>query len=72
MKAEEAKKPIDNVTVTLLDMALRMCGIEINPKILDKVIDLVELIEDKGEDVSMKDVCALMASWRQAEKLNNQ
>jgi uncharacterized protein YnzC (UPF0291/DUF896 family) len=57
------RQPIDLVTVKNLDMALRMCKIEISETILDKVIDLVELIENKGDDVTIKDICELQAEW---------
>lgn len=61
-------KPIDKVTTTNLDIALRMCGIELHKTIIDKVIDLVELIEDKGEDVSIKDISKLQAEWIEHNK----
>ena len=32
---------IDKVTTTNLDIALRMCNIQINKSIVDKIIDLV-------------------------------
>jgi uncharacterized protein YnzC (UPF0291/DUF896 family) len=64
MNKEKTQKSIDRVTVTNLDIALRMCHIEINKSILDKVIDLVELIEEKGQDVSIQDICELEASWK--------
>jgi len=54
---------IDKVTVTNLDIALRMCNIQIHKSIVDKIIDLVELIEDKGDDVSIRDICELQGSW---------
>ena len=54
---------IDKVTTTNLDIALRMCNIQIHKSIVDKIIDLVELIEDKGDDVSIKDICELQGSW---------
>ena len=54
---------IDKVTVKNLDIALRMCNIQIHESIVDKIIDLVELIEDKGDDVSIKDVCELQGGW---------
>jgi hypothetical protein len=56
-------KAIDKVTVTNLDIALRMCKIQVCPDLLDKIIDLVELIEEKGDDVTIKDICALQALW---------
>jgi hypothetical protein len=54
---------IEKVTTTNLDIALRMCNIQINKSIIDKIIDLVELIEDKGDDASIKDICELQGSW---------
>ena len=32
-------------------------------KTLGKVIDLVRLIEEKGDNVSIKDGCTLQAKW---------
>jgi len=55
---------IDNVTVTNLDIALRMCKIQIAPEILDRIIDLVELIEVKSDDVSIKDIISLQEEWK--------
>ena len=71
MTQTELEKQIDKVTVTNLDIALRMCGIEINKSILDKIIDLVELIESKGDDVTIKDICSLKSNWDQLSKLQN-
>jgi hypothetical protein len=50
---------INKVTVTNLDIALRMCGIEISKSIIDKIIDLVELLEEKGDLVTIEDICKL-------------
>lgn len=58
------EKPIDKVTVVNLDAALRMVGITFDHKTIDKIIDLVELIEEKGDDVSIKDIITLQAGWR--------
>jgi hypothetical protein len=49
--------------VTNLDLALRMVGISFDKKTIGKIIDLVELIEDKGGLVSIKDVCELQSGW---------
>lgn len=66
MKAKNKKiqlKPIDKVTITNLDIALRMCGMQLDRDLIDKIIDLVELIEDKGDDTSIKDICHLKTEW---------
>ena len=66
------KRPIDNVTVDNLDIALRMCQIQIDKSILDRIIDLVELIEEKGDEISIADVCKLQEEWKQTLKNTNQ
>ena len=60
-KVEE--KPIDKVTTTMLDCALRMCGYNIEPKVLDNIMDVVELLEEKGGQTSIEDICVLQAQW---------
>lgn len=54
---------IDNVTVTNLDLALRMVGITFDKRTIDRIIDLVELIESKGYETSIMDICQLQADW---------
>jgi len=43
-----ANKPIDRVTTELLDVALMAVGIKLDLPTIDKVLDVVELLEDKG------------------------
>ena len=57
------KRRIDKVTTDMLDMVFRMVGIDCDIDTVDKIIDLVELIEDKGGDTSLKDVVELQALW---------
>lgn len=64
-------KPIDEVTVRLLDMSLRLCDIQINEKILDKIIDLVELIEDRGDKIDVEDICKLKEIWKNGKDKTN-
>ncbi len=54
---------IDKVTTTNLDLALRMVGISFDLGTIDKIIDLVELIESKGDDTSIMDICKLQSEW---------
>ena len=58
-------KSIDKVTPTNLDIALRIVGIQISKDLLDNIIDLVELIEDKGGEATLKDVLKLQSKWTQ-------
>lgn len=67
-KADIKSDLIDNVTVSNLDAALRICKIQISPELLDKIIGLVELIEVKGDDVSIRDIVSLQNEWKQTVK----
>lgn len=62
-KGDVSSRLIDKVTTTNLDIALRMCGYQLDKTLIDRIIDLVELIEDKGDDASIRDVCKLQAEW---------
>ncbi len=62
-KRKREIKPIDKVTVTNLDLALRTANIDVSKHILDKAIDLVELLEEKGDDTSIRDICKLQSEW---------
>ncbi len=62
-KAHVSSRLIDKVTVTNLDIALRVCNIQLDKKLTDKIIDLIELIEKKGDDASIKDILQLQTVW---------
>jgi len=62
-KGDVSSRLIDKVNTTNLDIALRMCGYQLDKSLIDRIIDLVELIEDKGDDASIRDVCKLQAEW---------
>jgi len=51
-------------TPELLDAALRMVGITISFDTIEKIIDLTTLIEEKGNDVTMKDILNLKKEWK--------
>jgi hypothetical protein len=61
--SKNKKRRIDKVTTDRLDIALRMVGIQLNIELVDRIIDIVELIEDKGGNTSLKDVSKLQAEW---------
>lgn len=65
----KTEKPINKVTVTNLDIALRMCNIQLNKSIIDKILDLVELIEERGDAVTIADVCRLQAAWGKLDQI---
>jgi len=57
-------KPIDKVTVERLSIALRCQGIDIPDKILDQIIDTVELLEDKGGLATIDDFSNIMLDYK--------
>jgi hypothetical protein len=56
-------KSIDNVTTDILDIVLKMSGYTLDYTLIDNIIDLVELIEEKGDEVSIKDIKNLQKLW---------
>jgi len=62
-KGDVSSRLIDKVTTTNLDIALRMVGYQLDMTLIDRIIDLVELIEDKGDDASIEDICKLQSEW---------
>lgn len=50
------EKPIDKVTTDRLGVVLTMCGIDLTDKELDLIIDAVELVENKGGNVTIDDI----------------
>jgi hypothetical protein len=62
-KTQPKQKPIDKVTTSLLSMVLKSVDIYLPSDLLDKIIDAVELLEQKGENVSLKDIAKLESEW---------
>jgi len=62
------KEGINKVTTNNLSAVLRMCEIHVSLDTLDKIIDLVELIEEKGDDISMKNIFELQEIWKEHNK----
>lgn len=63
-KTKKRDRLIDRVTTERLDMVLQMTAISIPYHIVDKIIDLVELLEDKGGKVNVNDICELQSEWK--------
>jgi len=61
---QDGTAPIDKVTIQNLGVALRMVGITFDDNTIDQIIDLVELIETKGDDVSIRDIGKLQNEWK--------
>ena len=53
---QSAEKPIDNVTIKNLGAALRVCNVDLDDKTLDLIIEIVEMIEEKGDDLSIIEI----------------
>jgi len=57
------KTKIDKVTTDRLDTVLKMLDINLPLGLLDNIIDVVELIEQRGGKVSLDDVSYLRDEW---------
>lgn len=55
---------INKVTKTNLDISLRMCGYQLDKNVIDIIVDLVELIEEKGDAISIRDVRKLRSFFK--------
>lgn len=62
--------PIDNVTTERLNIALKILGISLDYCLIDKIIDLVELIENKGGNTNIDDIINLQEEWGRYLKYN--
>ena len=54
----------NRLTIDELHVGLRMCNIDIHKSILDKLIDVCELIMDKSGDATISDVEELKLKWK--------
>ena len=59
------------VTPELLDIALRLIGIRINIEKLDKIIDIIEVMKENGENTSLNHIAKLEKEWLDKEMLSN-
>ena len=62
---------LDKVTVVNLDIALRICNIHLHKTLIDRIIDLTELIGEKGDDTTIKDICKLQSEWLKTNPFRN-
>ena len=54
---------IDNVTTDNLEAALKVCGINIDFDEIDKIIDVVELLEQTGDFFTYRNLKNLQDEW---------
>lgn len=50
-------------TPEVIGLSFRMAGIQTDPKNIPKIIDIFYLIEEKGGEADLHDMCRLIASW---------
>lgn len=62
-------KDIDNVTTDRLHNVLRILDINIPVKVVDRIIDVVELIEQKAGAVSLDDIKNLEEEWERSSSV---
>lgn len=54
----------NNLTTKVLESAFRMAGIEIHRDLLDKIIDVAEIVIDNCGDTCIDDIENLKLEWR--------
>lgn len=57
------QRAINKVDIETLSLALRVVGIQIDEQTLGKIINLIKLIEEKGREVTIDDICLLESVW---------
>ena len=60
---EMKTKSIDKVTTERLEMAFKMVGIQLSTPTIDTIIDIVELLEEKGGATNLADIAKLQEAW---------
>jgi len=65
---ESKKINLNKVTPQNLDLALRMCNIQISIELLDKVIDVVEILANTGNKTTLSDMSKLQSEWNYASR----
>ena len=64
---EPIKKPgIDGVFADQFKVALNLCGMDVEIEIADKIIDIVELMEEHGNDTSLSHIAKLHVEWEES------
>ena len=54
---------IGRVDPDLLDLALRICDIQVNKAILSRVLDVIVVLEVKGDEFDVMDAAKLKSNW---------
>ena len=56
-------KKLEKTTPLNLALTCRMAGIAIEVAVIKRVIDVIELIEEKGMDAKLSDIAKLQSEW---------
>lgn len=57
-------EPKSNLTPDILFIATKSVGLDISKSNIEAIVDLVHLIESKGDDASLMDIAKLKTKWR--------
>jgi hypothetical protein len=53
-----------------VSIALKLCDIQIHNDVLKRVVDIVNIIIEKGDNTSLKDIAELKAKWSMMNVIN--
>ena len=60
------------VTPKLLELGLRLVGIKFDDNTFGRIVDVIELIEEKGGSATIKDTVEIESRWEEARRLKKQ
>ncbi len=68
-KNKTTKQIIDASNLTIKTMALNLAGLSVNDQTTDLILKTFELLEERGQELSVKDMAKLKVAWE--DKWNN-
>lgn len=63
MDKYEQKRNDNRITTTNLEIALKLSDINCDKETVNRIVDLVNLLEIKGDDTTLMDISKLKAKW---------
>lgn len=61
---QKSQNKLNKVTTERLHMFMRLCGIHLEPRMVDHIIDCVEIVAKKGGEASVNDAVELEDHWK--------
>ena len=69
--ADKSSKVLDKVTVQNVDGVLRHTGRHVDKELIDIMIDVIEVLADKGDQITLKEMEAVAKVHNVSAQYNN-